>query len=40
MREHEEANGTREAGNRDEVEGVLASTLKLLRDGAVGFIDG
>ena len=29
---------TREAGNRDEVEGAVANTLDLLRDGAVGFI--
>jgi hypothetical protein len=60
--EREDANRTREAGNRDEVEGVVANTLngargkrydidgqakgrmsgservKLLRDGAVGFI--
>ena len=41
-------NRTREAGNRDEVEGVAANTLMLLRNGAacrvslftlVGFID-
>src|SRR5437773_6889748 len=32
-------NRTREAGNRDEVEGVVATTLKLKRDGAVGFIN-
>ena len=32
-------NRTREAGNRDEVEGVVANTLKLYRNGAVGFID-
>jgi hypothetical protein len=32
-------NRTREAGNRDEVEGVAANTLNALRDGAVGFID-
>ena len=38
MREREDANRTREAGNRDEVEGVVANTLKLYRNGAVGFI--
>jgi hypothetical protein len=32
-------NRTREAGNRDEVEGVVANTLNLFRNGAVGFID-
>jgi len=30
---------TREVGNRDEVEGVVANTLRLFRNGAVGFID-
>jgi hypothetical protein len=30
---------TREAENRDEVEGVVANTLNLFRNGAVGFID-
>ena len=47
MRERADANRTREAGNRDEVEGVVANTLKLHRNGAsllanafgVGFID-
>jgi hypothetical protein len=39
VREREDANRTREAGNRDEVEGVVANTLKLFRRGAVGFID-
>jgi hypothetical protein len=29
---------TREAGNRDEVEGVVANILKLYRNGAGGFI--
>ena len=33
------ANRTREAGNRDEGEGVVAISLKLYRNGAVGFID-
>src|SRR6266513_2164175 len=32
-------NRTREAGNRDEVEGIVAITLNLFRQGAVGFID-
>ena len=32
-------NRTRVAGNRDEVEGVVANTLNLFRNGAVGFID-
>ena len=39
MREREDANRTREAGNRNEVEGVAANTLNSQRDGAVGFID-
>jgi hypothetical protein len=39
VREREDANRTREAGNRDEVEGVVAITLNLFRNGAVGFID-
>src|SRR5947208_1954463 len=39
VREREDANRTREAGNRDEVEGVVANTLDLFRNGAVGFID-
>ncbi|OLA95959.1 MAG: hypothetical protein AUH19_08825 [Verrucomicrobia bacterium 13_2_20CM_55_10] len=39
VREREDENRTREAGNRDEVEGVAASTLNLYRNGAVGFID-
>ena len=39
VREREDANRTREAGNRDEVEGVVASSLNLFRNGAVGFID-
>ena len=38
VREREDANRTREAGSRDEVEGVVANTLNLYRDGAVGFI--
>ena len=39
MREREDANRTREAGNQDEVEGVVANKLDLFRNGAVGFID-
>jgi hypothetical protein len=47
VREREDVNRTREAGSRDEVEGVVANTLKLYRNGAsllansfgVGFID-
>jgi hypothetical protein len=39
VREREDANRTREAGNRDEVEGVVARSLDLFRNGAVGFID-
>ena len=38
MREREDANRTREAGNRDEVEGVIANTLNSFPSGAVGFI--
>jgi hypothetical protein len=39
VREREDANRTREAGNRDEVEGVVANRLNLFRQGAVGFIE-
>jgi hypothetical protein len=39
VREGEDTNRTREAGNRDEVEGVVANTLDVFRYGAVGFID-
>jgi hypothetical protein len=39
MSEREDANRTRAAGNRDEVEGVLANSLNLFRNGAVGFFD-
>ena len=39
VREREDANRTREVGNRDEVEGVVANTLNSFRRGAVGFID-
>jgi hypothetical protein len=38
VREREDANRTREAGNRDEGEGV-ANTLRSQRNGAVGFIE-
>jgi hypothetical protein len=37
--ERKDANRTRVAGNRDEVEGVVARLLALIRSGAVGFID-
>jgi hypothetical protein len=40
VREREDANRTREAGNRDEVEGVVANTPRLHWNGAVGGIDG
>ena len=39
MREREDANRTREAGCLDEIQGVVANTLKLYRNGTVGFID-
>jgi hypothetical protein len=39
VREREAENRTREAGYLDEIQGVVANTLKLLREGAVGFID-
>ena len=39
MRERQEANRTREAGHLDAIQGVVANTLNLLRNGAVGFID-
>jgi len=38
VREREDANRTKEAGNLDEIEGVVANTLKFSRAGAVGFI--
>ena len=38
MREREDANRTREAGNRDEVEGVVANWLRFSCKGRVGFI--
>ena len=39
VRERDDANRARVAGNRDEVEGVLANTLSLFRNGAASFID-
>jgi len=39
VREREDANRTRVAGHLDEIQGVMAITLKLFRKGAVGFID-
>ena len=39
VREREDTNRTREAGNRDEVEGVVANALNSFCNGAVGFID-
>ena len=39
MREREDANRTREAGHLDEIQGVVANTLKLQRNGGVGLID-
>jgi len=38
VREREDANRTREAGHLDEIQGVVASTSNLFRNGAVGFI--
>jgi hypothetical protein len=38
VRERKDVNRTREAGNRDEVEGVVPSDLVMIRSGAVGFI--
>ena len=39
VRERENANRTREAGHLDEIQGAVANTLNLFRNGAVGFID-
>ena len=39
VRERQDANRTREAGHLDEIQGVVANTLKLFRQGAVAFID-
>jgi len=38
VRERQDVNGTSEAGSLDEIQGVVANTLKLFRNGAVGFI--
>jgi len=37
--ERQDANRTREAGSRDEVEGAVANMVDLFCNGAVGFID-
>jgi hypothetical protein len=37
--EREDANRTRVAGHLDEIQGVVANTLRSLRNRAVGFID-
>jgi hypothetical protein len=37
--ERADANRTREAGHLEEIQGVVAITLKSHRNGAVGFID-
>jgi hypothetical protein len=39
VREREDANRPRVAGHLDEIQGVVANTLNLFRQGAVGFID-
>ena len=39
VREHEHANRTRKPGTLHEIQGVVANTLNLFRNGAVGFID-
>jgi hypothetical protein len=39
VREREDANRTRVAGHLDEIQGVVANTLDLLRNKAVGFIE-
>jgi hypothetical protein len=39
VREREDMNRTRVAGHLDEIQGVVANTLNLIRNGAVGFID-
>jgi hypothetical protein len=39
VREREDVNRTRVAGHLDEIQGVVANTLDLFRNGAVGFID-
>jgi len=37
--EREDANRTRETGHLDEIQGVVANTVNVLRGGAVGLID-
>jgi hypothetical protein len=39
VREHEDANRTREAGRLDEIQGVVAIMVNLFRNVVVGFID-
>jgi hypothetical protein len=39
VREREDENRTREAGNLNEIQGVVANRLDLFRNGAAGFID-
>ena len=36
----EDANRTRVAGHLDEIQGVVANTLNLFRNGAVGLCEG
>jgi hypothetical protein len=38
VREREDANRTRVAGHLDEIQGAVANTLNLYRNGAVAFI--
>ena len=40
VREGEEANRTREVGHLDEIQGVIATTLTLFRNGAVRCHEG
>jgi len=39
VRERQDTNRTREAGQLDEIQRAVANTLRLSREGAVGFID-
>jgi hypothetical protein len=39
VRDRKDADRTREAGHLNEIQGVVANTLNLFRNGAVGFID-
>ncbi len=39
VRERKVVNRTRVAGHLDEIQGVVASSLNLFRNGAVGFTD-